>query len=249
MAELKISIVQYNITWCDKESNFNYLNDKLKGISTDLIVFPEMFQTGFIVSNKDFAEPMEGETMSWLKQASLSHDASICGSFLCQENGHFVNRFVLVRQGELVGFYDKVHLFAMGGEDTFFSAGSTKVDMVLNGFKIRPIICYDLRFPYISYNDSDYDVLLCVANWPSQRINHWDVLLQARAIENQAYVVACNRIGEQDGHFYPGHSSAYAPNGDKLLQSHKEEIIELTLSKDLIIKTRDKLPFLADRKM
>ncbi len=249
MADLAISIVQYNISWCNKESNFNYLNDKLLGISSDLIVLPEMFQTGFCVSNMEMAETMEGETMQWLKQKSNTLKTAICGSFLCQEDGLFFNRFVLVKEGDLVGFYDKVHLFSMGNEHNSLSGGNTKVDMVLNGFKIRPIVCYDLRFPYISFNDTEYDILLCPANWPSQRIAHWDAILKARSIENQAFVIACNRIGEQDGYFYPGHSSVYTPSGDQVKHSHKEEILEYTITKSIIEETRKKLPFLVDRKM
>lgn len=249
MDELKISILQYNIAWCNKERNFTYLNDKLKGISTDLVVLPEMFQTGFCVDDKCIAETMDGETIHWLQDASLHFNTAICGSFLYEENGLYTNRFLMVKNGEVVGFYDKVHLFTMGKENAFLSAGNTKVDMVLNGFKIRPIICYDLRFPYVSFNDSEFDVLLVVANWPSQRIAHWDALLHARSIENQCFTVACNRIGEHDGHFYPGHSSAYAPNGERLLHSHKEEVQHLQISKQTIADTRTKLPFLADRKM
>ncbi|MGB0851454.1 MAG: nitrilase-related carbon-nitrogen hydrolase, partial [Bacteroidia bacterium] len=158
-------------------------------------------------------------------------------------------RFVLVSQGEVVGFYDKTHLFSLSQEEEHISAGNTKADMVLKGFKIRPIICYDLRFPYTAFNDTEYDILLNVASWPSQRIAHWDSLLAARSIENQAFVIGCNRVGEQAGHFYPGHSSVYAPDGEQLIHSVKEELLCLTLNKETLENVRKKIPFLKDRRM
>ncbi len=253
MSKLKVSILQYNISWKDKSSNFLKITTLLSDVKSDLVVLPEMFQTGFCVDDISIAETMEGQSVSFLKKASLEFDLALCGSFLYLENASFFNRFVVVSEGEVVGYYDKVHLFSLGGEHNHISAGGTKVDFVLKGFKFRPIVCYDLRFPYLAYNDTEYDVLLCVANWPSVRIAHWDTLLHARSIENQAYVVGCNRVGEQpasDGsYFYPGHSSAYTPNGKQLVHSHKEEIITFEISKDSVAQIRESLPFLGDRKM
>ncbi|PCJ64374.1 MAG: nitrilase family protein [Bacteroidetes bacterium] len=246
---MKVSLVQFNIIWKDKQANFNRIEDLIQNNSCDLLVLPEMFQTGFCTDDKSLAETMDGETVSWMKTVSMDYDSAICGSFICKEGEPIFNRFVLVSEGEVVGHYDKTHLFGLGGEGDFIEAGSTKVDMVVKGFKIRPIICYDLRFPYTAFNDSDYDVLLNVANWPSQRIVHWDALLRARAIENQAYVIGSNRVGEQDGHFYPGHSSVYSPSGEQLVHSVKEEVLSIEIQKNKIDETREKLPFLKDRRM
>jgi predicted amidohydrolase len=208
-----------------------------------------MFNTGYHTNDVKLAETMGGTTVEWMKSLSSAKSIAICGSFLCSEEELITNRFVLVSDGEVVGFYDKTHLFSPAQEEEHISAGNTKADMVFQGFKIRPIVCYDLRFPYTAFNDTEYDVLINVASWPSQRIAHWDTLLKARAIENQAYVLGCNRVGEQDGHYYPGHSSAYSPNGDQVVHSVKEEIISLILSKSEVEEVRTKMPFLKDRRM
>ena len=244
-----ISLVQFNISPKDKKYNLAKIQELLAGKSRDLVVLPEMFNTGFCTDDMSISESMDGETVSWLKKTSKESETAICGSFLCSEEGTYFNRFVMVSDGEVVGHYDKTHLFGLGGEQEHITAGNSKVDMVIQGFKIRPIICYDLRFAYASFNDTEYDVLINVANWPSQRIAHWDVLLQARSIENQVYVVGCNRVGEQDGYFYPGHSAVYAPDGERRIHSVKEEVLSVSIDKKYIEQTRKKLPFLKDRRM
>lgn len=249
MSKLAVSIVQFNITWKEKLTNFKRIEEMLHGIDSELVVLPELFQTGFCTDDMSLAESMEGDTVSWMCTYSKKYKNAVCGSFLCQEKDQVFNRFVLVSDGEVVGHYDKTHLFGLGGEQEHISAGSNKVDMVVKGFKIRPLVCYDLRFSYTAFNDTEYDILLNVANWPSQRIAHWDTLLQARAIENQVFVLGCNRVGEQDGHFYPGHSSVYAPDGLQVAHSVKEEVITIALDKKQIEETRTKLPFLQDRRM
>ncbi|NNJ54578.1 MAG: nitrilase family protein [Bacteroidia bacterium] len=249
MPSLKVAILQYNISWKNKAENFNKIKEMISEIDAELVVLPEMFQTGFCIDDKLIAETMEGETIQFLKAESKAKGISFCGSFLCVDNNSYFNRFVMVSDGDVVGHYDKVHLFGLGGETAFIEAGNTKVDFAFRDFKIRPMVCYDLRFPYLSFNDSEYDLLICVANWPSQRIAHWDALLKARSIENQVYVIASNRVGEVDGHFYPGHSCAYKPNGELLVHSHKEEVIQFEISKEEVTKTREKHPFIKDRKM
>jgi predicted amidohydrolase len=250
---MKVALVQFNIASKDKKANFDRVSDLLGDTRADLIILPEMFNTAFEVEDLTLAEPLEGESIAFIKKLSLSHKAAVCASLMIDDQGVVFNRFVLVAEGELVGHYDKAHLFGMGGEAENLVPGSTKVDMVVQGFKIRPIICYDLRFPYSSFNDSDYDILLNVANWPSGRIGHWDTLLQARAIENQAFVIGCNRVGEQlqgdTTYFYPGHSSVYTPGGERLAHSIKEEVIFCEIDKQKIEETRNKLPFLKDRRM
>ena len=251
---MKVSLVQFDIAWKDKQANIDKITAMLSDVDSDLIVLPEMFNTGFCTDDVSLAEAMEGDTIKWMMEYSKRHKTAVCGSLIVGEEGVFFNRFIMVSDGEVVGHYDKTHLFALGGEGEHITPGSAKVDMVVNGFKIRPIVCYDLRFPYTAFNDSEYDILLNVANWPSARIAHWDTLLQSRAIENQVYTIGCNRVGEQlaaegKAFYYPGHSSAYAPDGEKLEHSVKEEVITIKLSKEVIEQTRSKLPFLKDRRM
>jgi predicted amidohydrolase len=251
---MKVSIVQFDIASKDKEANFNKIEQLISETQSDLVVLPEMFNTAYHTDDITLAEPMDGKTIAWMQKQTKSNDNAMCGSLLIGEERHIFNRFVMVSGGEVVGHYDKTHLFGMAGEQEQITAGNVKADMVVQGFKIRPIVCYDLRFSYTSFNDTEYDILLNVASWPSQRIAHWDALLHARAIENQAYVIGCNRVGEQvmvDGKkvHYPGHSAAYAPDGEQLAHSVKEEVITATLDKKVIKNTRTKLPFLKDRRM
>lgn len=254
LAKMNVSIVQFNITTKDKAANLAKIEKLLNGVNSDLVVLPEMFNTAYHTDDITLAEPMDGKTITWMQEQTKVNDNAMCGSLLIGEERQIFNRFVMVSGGEVVGHYDKTHLFGMAGEEEQITAGNVKADMVVNGFKIRPIICYDLRFPYTSFNDTEYDILLNVASWPSQRIAHWDSLLQARAIENQAYVIGCNRVGEQvmaDGKkaHYPGHSSVYAPDGEQLIHSVKEEVLTVELDKEVITETRAKLPFLKDRRM
>jgi predicted amidohydrolase len=251
---MKVSIVQINIKSKDIEANLGRIEELTKSNDSDLVVLPEMFNTGYFANDETLAESMEGKTLAWMQRVTKANKNAMCGSLLISEEDQIFNRFVMVSNGDVVGHYDKTHLFGMANEQENITAGNVKADMVVNGFKIRPIICYDLRFPYTSFNDSEYDVLLNVASWPSQRIAHWDALLQARAIENQAYVIGCNRVGEQvladdKIFYYPGHSSAYAPNGEQLAHSVKEEVVTVSLDKSVIEYTRNLLPFLKDRRM
>lgn len=251
---MNISVIQFDISAGNTQINLSKI-EKLHGNhQSDLVILPEMFNTGYVTSEPSLAESMDGVTLNWMIHFSQKHKTAICGSILCSENDKLFNRFLLVSNGEIVGHYDKIHLFGMAQEAAHITAGNVKVDMVLNGFKIRPAICYDLRFPYMSFNDTEYDILLNVASWPSQRIAHWDALLQARAIENQAYVIGCNRVGAQLSEsgkttHYPGHSAVYAPDGAKLNHSHKEEVMLAVIDKQTISNTRNKMPFLNDRRM
>ncbi len=246
MAYLKVSTVQFDISAKSKTLNFEKVNNLLLGVDADLIVLPEMFNTAYNVEDMSLAETIQGDTINWMQKMSKESKYAICGSLLVKVDTQVYNRFVMVSSGEVVGHYDKTHLFKMSREEKNIAAGNVKADMVVKGFKIRPIICYDLRFPYTAFNDTEYDVLINVASWPSARISHWDALLKARSIENQAYVIGCNRVGEQQqggaSYYYPGHSSAYAPDGKQLAHSIKEEVISIELDKNLI----EKLPFLKD---
>ena len=202
MNELRISLVQADIVWEDKEKNLKYYGDLLKVLAgkTDLVVLPEVFSTGFSMRVGYLAETNACRTISTICSWAKDLDAAICGSFLAQDDsGKFFNRGFFITPGDSAGssaFYDKRHLFRMGGENKHFSAGDRKLTVPYKGWNIRLIICYDLRFPVWTRNfGNEYDLLVCPANWPAVRSEVWKILLQARALENQAYVCGVNRIG------------------------------------------------------
>jgi omega-amidase len=217
-----------------------------------LVVFPEMFSTGFTMNPEKAAETMDGETVQWM--AEMSKDRMICGSLSIKENGSYYNRFLAFYEGEKVAQYDKRHLFSYGGEHEVYDAGSEICVFTFQGFKIAPFICYDLRFPAwirktVLKDKLDCpDVLLFVANWPSARISAWDVLLKARAIENQAFVIGVNRVGNDDkGIAHNGHTQAVKYDGDYLLEPHQREAIaHIVLEKSPLVQFRERFPFLSD---
>ena len=217
-----------------------------------LVVFPEMFSTGFTMNPEKAAETMDGETVQWM--AEMSKDRMICGSLSIIENGSYYNRFLSFYQGEKVAQYDKRHLFSYGGEHEVYEAGSETCVFSFQGFKIAPFICYDLRFPAwirktVLKDKLDCpDVLLFVANWPSARISAWDVLLKARAIENQAFVLGVNRVGnDEKGIAHNGHTQAVKYDGDFLLEPHQREAIaHIVLEKSPLVQFRERFPFLSD---
>ena len=217
-----------------------------------LVVFPEMFSTGFTMNPEKAAETMNGETVQWM--AEMSNDRMICGSLSIKENGSYYNRFLAFYEGEKVAQYDKRHLFSYGGEHEVYDAGSEICVFTFQGFKIAPFICYDLRFPAwirktVLKDKLDCpDVLLFVANWPSARISAWDVLLKARAIENQAFVIGVNRVGNDDkGIAHNGHTQAVKYDGDYLLEPHQREAIaHIVLEKSPLVQFRERFPFLSD---
>lgn len=217
-----------------------------------LVVFPEMFSTGFTMNPEKAAETMDGETVQWM--AEMSKDRMICGSLSIKENGSYYNRFLAFYEGEKVAQYDKRHLFSYGGEHEVYDAGSEICVFTFQGFKIAPFICYDLRFPAwirktVLKDKLDCpDVLLFVANWPSARISAWDVLLKARAIENQAFVIGVNRVGNDDkGIAHNGHTQAVKYDGDYLLEPHQREAIaHIVFEKSPLVQFRERFPFLSD---
>ncbi len=249
--KLKISIVQNHLVWENKQENLNNFQriiEKLTG-KTDLIILPEMFTTGFSMKPAEFAENMNGTTVEWMKSMVEKSGAAIAGSIIIEDNNKFYNRFLFVTDNKIEQ-YDKRHLFAMAGEDKFYTQGTKNTLIEYKGWKIRPQICYDLRFPVWSRNTDEYDLLIYVANWPEKRVAHWDVLLKARAIENQAYVAGVNRTGT-DGNNYPhsGNSAVYHPLGNKISKTKPHEncaeTIEISLSE--LRKVRTSLPFLNDK--
>ena len=248
---MKIALIQTDIIWEDAEQNRKNVEAKINTIPSDvdLIVLPEMFSTGFSMHPEPIAETMKGETVSWLKTIAKSKNSAITGSLVIKENKHFYNRLLFVFPSGEIQHYDKRHLFSLAGEDELYSAGAKKLIIEYKGWKICTLICYDLRFPVFSRNTEDYDLLLYVANWPTSRINTWDALLKARAIENMCYTIGVNRIGEDgNDHPYPGHSQAIDFLGNTIVESsEKETILIAELDKQQLMENRKKLGFLNDR--
>ena len=248
---MKVALIQSNIIWEDAEQNRNDFEAKINTIASnvDLIVLPEMFTTGFSMHPEPIAETMEGNSVLWLKTIAKSKNLAITGSLVIRENDKFYNRLVFVFPSGEIQHYDKRHLFSLAGEDKTYSAGAKKLIIEYKGWKICPLICYDLRFPVFSRNTEEYDLLLYVANWPTVRINAWDALLKARAIENMCYTIGVNRIGEDGNHHpYPGHSQVLDFLGNDIIKPSQEETILIAeLDKKQLLETRNKLGFLNDR--
>lgn len=250
MATLKIALIQAPLIWENPQANRTYFSNVLKDISSeiDIIILPEMFNTGFTMQPENVAKEEGPKTLAWMQQKANQTDAALVGSLPFFENDSFTNRLFFVEPNGKVAYYDKRHTFTLAGEHKVYKAGNEKLIVDFKGFKICPMVCYDLRFPVWSRNTEDYDVLIYVANWPKPRTLAWDTLLKARAIENMAYCVGVNRIGKDEtGHEYIGHSAIYDALGEKLAYSEAEGIIYGTLSKDHIMNTRQNLKFLDDR--
>lgn len=248
---MKVALIQKDLIWENPNKNRALLDFKIDSISqyVDLIVLPEMFTSGFTMQPLPVAETMDGPTLEWLKQTAKKRDCAITGSLVIEEKGHYYNRLVFVFPSGAIQTYDKRHLFTLAGEDKAYAAGQQKLIVDYKGFKICPLICYDLRFPVFSRNVEGYDLLLYVANWPKLRVMAWDILLKARAVENMAYVVGVNRIGSDgNGHHYVGHSQAVDFLGNNLLEPQENEgIFIVDLDKEMLLETRKKLAFLDDR--
>jgi predicted amidohydrolase len=247
---LNIALIQSHLHWEDPEENRKMFAEKMASMpeTVDMVVLPEMFTSGFTMHPENLDEAEGDRTLLWMKEWAQKRNTAITGSMVYRESGHYFNRLFFVYPDGTHKSYDKKHSFTLAGEDAAYTAGKEKVIVEYKGFKICPLICYDLRFPVWARNAEGYDALIYVANWPKPRINAWDTLLQARAIENMAYCVGVNRIGEDNsGYEYPGHSAVYDCLGNALGYSEKEEIVYATLSKEHIKSMRDKLRFLEDR--
>lgn len=250
-SELKIAMVQKDIVWHDTQQNRMQLDVLFEEMEVvDLIVLPEMFSTGFSMLPKPVAETMQGATVAWMQQTAQQQNAAVVGSLVIEEDGLFYNRLLFVTPEETIACYDKRHAFALAGEHEAYTSGSEKLLVTFRGWKICPLICYDLRFPVWSRNTEQYDVLLYVANWPRPRIQAWKVLLKARAIENMSYCIGVNRVGvDANKHVYSGNSMAldYAGNEMTPMCVYKERILVASLQKDTLETFRRKLPFLEDQ--
>ena len=247
---LNIALIQTDLYWEDPVSNRKMLEEKIASISgdVDLIVLPEMFTTGFTMKPEKILLSESKGTLDWMKKTAQQQKKALVGSIIFQENGKFYNRLFFTAPDGTVETYDKKHTFTLAGEDEVYEAGNEKLIFEYEGFKICPMICYDLRFPVWSRNVEDYDVLIYVANWPSKRINAWDTLLKARAIENMAYCIGVNRTGfDGNDHEYVGHSAVYDVLGEPLAFSRDQEVLYATLNKERVTSTRKQLRFLEDR--
>lgn len=247
---LNVALVQTSLAWEDPKANRTNIEDKVSTITADLIVLPEMFSSGFTMNASEVAETMDGETIAWLKILSKTKNAAIVGSLVITENNNYFNRLVFVEPNGTLTPYDKRHTFTLAGEHKVYTAGSEKIIIDYKGFKICPLVCYDLRFPVWARNSEDYDVLIYVANWPKVRIAAWDALLKARAIENMSYCIGVNRVGLDGNNYeYSGHSGAYDVLGHRMdtIAESTETIEVVTLEKSHITKYRERLGFLKDR--
>ena len=248
---MKIALLQAPLIWENPIANRKYFEEKIISITenVDLIVLAEMFTSGFTMNPKAIAETMQGETVSWLQALAKAKNIAITGSLVIQENGNFYNRLVFVFPSGEIKTFDKKHLFTLAGEDKIYTSGTEKIIIEYKGFKICPLICYDLRFPVFARNTEDYDVLIYVANWPKPRINSWDALLKARAIENMCYTIGVNRIGEDPNqHHYPGHSQAIDFLGNYIIEPQETEgVFIVNLDKNTLLESRQKFGFLNDR--
>ncbi|WP_136480385.1 amidohydrolase [Cognatitamlana onchidii] len=250
--ELQVVLIQADLVWENPKENRQRFAKKIEDLeaSVDLVVLPEMFTSGFTMNAKDVAETMKGETVLWMQELAKEKNVAIIGSLVIEEENNFFNRLLFVEPNGSLKIYDKRHTFTLVGEDKVFTAGAKKMVIDYKGWKICPLICYDLRFPVWSRNTEDYDLLIYVANWPKPRVSAWDALLKARAIENMCYCIGVNRVGVDGvGSEYSGHSAVYDVLGQKLtsIPPFEQHIQHVTLEKRHIEAYRNKLKFLNDR--
>ena len=255
MSSLTLTIIQTDIVFENKAANLQLLKAKIEAIEkrTEIVVLPEMFSTGFSMQPELFAEPMEGDTVKWMKEIAADNKIIITGSIIVKEKGNYFNRLIWMLPNGQSGYYDKRHLFAYGEEDKHYTAGNKRLIASVKGWKINLQICYDLRFPVWSRQQntaaqSEYDLLIYVANWPEKRSHAWKTLLCARAIENQCFVVGVNRVGKDDKNIYhSGNSLIIDPLGQILYHKEDEEdVFTITLQKEDADKVRTQFPFWKD---
>ncbi len=261
MSTLTITTIQSNLIWEEKSANLRMLEKKIANIEekTEIVILPEMFNTGFSMKPELLAESMDGETVAWMKKTSRENGVVLTGSIMIEEEGKHYNRLIWMLPNGQHGHYDKRHLFAYGGEDKHYSPGNKRLIASVKGWKINLQVCYDLRFPVWARQspsssrreneaEFEYDVLVYVANWPERRSHAWKTLLCARAIENQCYVVGVNRVGSDGNNLYhSGNSLVIDPLGQVLYHmADEEDVNTITLQKDMLDDVRSKFPFWKD---
>ncbi|NNL16072.1 MAG: amidohydrolase [Flavobacteriaceae bacterium] len=250
--KFKVALIQSQIVWENAEQNRIKFKAKINAIkeNVDLVILPELFSTGFSMNPEPIAESMEGETIKWMKRLASEKQSAITGSIVIKDDNNYYNRLLFVHPSGEINIYDKKHTFTFAGEDKAFASGNKKLIVIYKGWKICPLVCYDLRFPVWSRNLEDYDVLLYTANWPTPRMVAWNTLLKARAIENMSYCIGVNRVGSDNlGNEFSGYSGAYDVMGEKIstIQPNKEQTEVVVLDKNHIKSNREKFQFLNDR--
>lgn len=258
MSSLTVTTIQPDLVWEDKTANLQRLEKQILSIEqpTELVILPEMFSTGFSMRPEGLAEPMDGPTVTWMSEIAARRKVILTGSVIIQEEGNYYNRLIWMLPTGEYGFYDKRHRFAFAGEDDQYTAGHKRLIGSVKGWRILLLVCYDLRFPVWSRqtpaepgeSDLEYDCILYVANWPERRALAWKTLLQARAIENQSYVIGVNRVGNDGNNIYhSGDSMIIDPLGVVLYHGQrKEETFTQTLQKERLTEVRQKFPFWRD---
>ena len=250
--ELNIVGIQSGIVWEKPEVNLEYFDQQISKLpsTVDLVILPEMFTTGFSMNPISIAETMEGPSIKWMVTTAKTNRMALVGSVVIKENAQYFNRLFFIHPNGHIETYDKRHLFTLAKENDQYTSGEERLIVFYKGWRICPLICYDLRFPVWSRNTNEYDLLVFVANWPSIRIHAWDTLLKARAIENMSYCIGVNRVGkDENGYEYNGHTAIYNFLGEKLSRTieGKENILQCVVSKNELQKIRQKLNFLEDQ--
>lgn len=244
MQNLTIALVQQEIVPNNPQHNLDTFAKAISHLTNvDLVILPEVFTTGFCSNARNYAEHVDGTAYQWMAEHAKKLNAVITGSLVVKLENTHVNRLVWMRPDGTYTHYDKRHLFRMAGEHERYASGNDRVLVELKGWRILPLICYDLRFPVWSRNCNDYDLALYVANWPSARALHWNRLLQARAIENLSYVAGVNRVGMDEKHqHYSGDSSVFSSTGEVVFTSQEPGTFVVELFVDKLKEHRTNFP-------
>lgn len=248
--DLSVALVQANLAQGEVIQNLNNIEDMLGSLrEVDLIVLPEMFNTGFSMDSRANSEPVDGHTTEWMQRIAQQMDAVVCGSLSIKvAEDDFRNRLLWVSPDGTVNHYDKRHLFRMAGEDKRFTPGDKQLVVELKGWKIRPLVCYDLRFPAWARDAQNTDLIIYVACWPQARAQAWNTLLAARAIENQCYVLGINRVGmDHNNHYHSGDTQALDYLGNRLVHVQNQETVVLAkLKADSLHEFKTRFPAYMD---
>lgn len=250
--KLRISLVQTSLTWEDPSANFNHLQELCTQVpsNSDLIVLPEMFSTGFTMKPELHSETVLGKGLKWMQDLAHRKNCVVTGSLAIEENSKYYNRLFWVSPDGSFSHYNKRHLFSLAEEEKHYTQGEERLLVELKGFKILPLICYDLRFPVWSRNNVGYDVAIYVANWPERRSFFWKQLLIARSIENQCFIVGVNRVGEDgNGVSHSGDSVCLGPLGNEIGAANPlaTELLNVEITKEELTSVRNKFSFLDDQ--
>ena len=248
---LSISLIQSSLYWQNTKKNLSNLSGLISRIKeTDIILLPEMFNTAFCPNSTHLAETMSGKSLSWMKKIANEKKCAVSGSLMIRSNNNIYNRLAWVSKEGKVSTYDKRHLFSLIKENKSITKGEERLIITIDGWKICPLICYDLRFPVFSRNNVNYDILIYLANWPNKRIDAWNTLLKARAIENQCYTIGVNRIGKDGNNVdFNGNSKIFDAFGKELIaaEENEEAVLQIKLSINELKLKRRQRNFLQDR--